>query len=308
MEKIYESVTDLVGKTPLVKLKNLAKMHKVKANLLAKCEFFNPTFSLKDRAALNMLEKVPFTKINKDTVFVEATSGNMGISLAAICAAKGYKLVIIMPENMSEERIKLIRHFGAEVILTPAEEGMKGAVQKAQILAQKNKNVIMLKQFENPANPEAHTFSTAVELLEQTGTNIDALVCGVGTSGTLTGIAKALKSCLPDLHIVAVEPKESQVLKGENSASHNIAGIGANFIPPFFDKSFIDEIIPVASSDAINMAKETAKVEGLGVGISAGAVIFAAIQLSKRPNMNNKNIVVILPDAIERYLSLSYFS
>ena len=308
MVKIYESVTELVGNTPLVKLKNLAKTHKIKANILAKCEFFNPTFSVKDRAALNMLEKVPFTKINKDTIFVEATSGNTGIGLAAMCAAKGYKLVIIMPENMSEERIKLIRHFGAEIILTPADEGMRGAIQKANMLAQKIKNVIIINQFENPANPEAHTFSTAVELLEQTGTDIDAIVCGVGTSGTLTGIAKTLKTCLPDLYVVAVEPQESQVLKGENSASHKIEGIGANFIPHFFDASIVDEIIPVASDDAISIAKDTARIEGLGVGISAGAALKAAIELGKRPQMNKKNIVVILPDAIERYLSLSYFS
>ena len=176
MVKIYQSVTELVGNTPLVNLKNIAKKHKIKANILGKCEFFNPAFSVKDRVALNMLEKVPFTKITPETIFVEATSGNTGIGLAAMCAAKGYKLVIIMPENMSQERIKLMRHFGAEVILTPKEDGMKGAVQKAQILAQKNKNVIMLKQFENPANPEIHTLSTAVELLEQTGTDLDALV------------------------------------------------------------------------------------------------------------------------------------
>ncbi len=308
MVKIYESVTELVGNTPLVKLKTLAKNHKVKANILGKCEFFNPAFSIKDRVALNMLEKVPFTKIGPDTIFVEATSGNTGIGLAAMCAAKGYKLVIIMPENMSPERIKLMRHFGAEVILTPKEDGMKGAVQKAKMLAQKNKNVIMLEQFENPANPEAHTLSTAIELLDQTGTNIDALVCGVGTSGTLTGIAKALKTCLPDLYVVAVEPKESQVLSGQEAGAHQIAGIGANFVPTFFDKTLVDEIMPIASTDAINMAKEVAQTEGLGIGISAGAAVLAAIELGKRTQMNKKNIVVILPDAIERYLSLSYFS
>ena len=308
MVKIYESVTELVGNTPLVKLKTLAKNHKVKANILGKCEFFNPAFSIKDRVALNMLEKVPFTKIGPDTIFVEATSGNTGIGLAAMCAAKGYKLVIIRPENMSPERIKLMRHFGAEVILTPKEDGMKGAVQKAKMLAQKNKNVIMLEQFENPANPEAHTLSTAIELLDQTGTNIDALVCGVGTSGTLTGIAKALKTCLPDLYVVAVEPKESQVLSGQEAGAHQIAGIGANFVPTFFDKTLVDEIMPIASTDAINMAKEVAQTEGLGIGISAGAAVLAAIELGKRTQMNKKNIVVILPDAIERYLSLSYFS
>ena len=307
MAKIYQSATELVGHTPLVNMQNLAKRHKIKANILGKCEFFNPAFSVKDRVALNMLEKVSFTKITPDTIFVEATSGNTGIGLASMCAAKGYKLVIIMPENVSKERIKLIRHFGAEVILTPKEEGMNGSVQKAKMLAEKNKNVILLNQFENPANPEAHTLSTAVELLDQTGTNIDALVCGVGTSGTLTGIAKALKTCLPDLYVVAVEPKESQVLNGQEAQNHGIAGIGANFTPPFFDPSLVDEIIPIASEEAVSMCKEVAKTEGLGVGISAGAAVLAAIELGKRPNMSKKNIVVILPDAIERYLSLSYF-
>ncbi len=308
MSKICESMTELVGNTPLVRLSKLAQKYKIKANILAKCEFFNPAFSVKDRVALNMLEKVPFTKITPDTVFVEATSGNTGIGLAAMCAAKGYKLVIVMPENMSIERIKLMRHYGAEVILTPQEDGMKGAVQKAQMLAEKNKNVILLKQFENLANPEAHALSTAVELLEQTGTNIDALVCGVGTSGTLTGITKTLKTCLPDLYVVAVEPKESQILSGKNAGIHKISGIGANFIPPFFEANLVDEIIPIASDDAIKMAKEVARSEGLGIGISAGAAVSAALELAKKSCMNKKNIVVILPDAIERYLSLSYFS
>ncbi|MBE6451589.1 MAG: cysteine synthase A [Alphaproteobacteria bacterium] len=307
MVKIFQSVTEMVGNTPLVQLNNLAKKHKVKANILGKCEFFNPAFSVKDRVALNMLEKVPFTKITPDTVFVEATSGNTGVGLAAMCAAKGYKLVIIMPENMSVERIKLMRHYGAEVILTPKEDGMKGAVKKAQMLSEKNKNVIMLKQFENPANPQVHTLSTAVELIEQTGTNIDVLVCGVGTSGTITGITKALKTCLPDLYVVAVEPKESQVLKGQEACAHKIAGIGANFVPPFFEANLVDEILPIASDDAINMAKEVAQTEGLGIGISAGAAVKAALEIAKRPQMMKKNIVVILPDAIERYLSLSYF-
>lgn len=308
MVKIYQSVTEMVGKTPLVKLNNLAKKYKIKANILGKCEFFNPAFSVKDRVALNMLEKVPFTKVTPDTIFVEATSGNTGVGLAAMCAAKGYKLVIVMPEHMSVERIKLMRHYGAEVILTPKEDGMQGAIQKAQLLAQKNKNVIMLKQFENPANPEAHTLSTAVELLEQTGTNIDVLVCGVGTAGTITGIAKALKTCLPDLYVVAVEPKESQVLKGEKPSIHKIDGIGANFVPPFFDANLVDEIVPVASDDAIEMAKEVASTEGLGIGLSAGAAVKAGLEIAKRNGMNKKNIVVILPDAIERYLSLGYFN
>lgn len=308
MSKIYESVTELVGNTPLVRLSKLAQKYKVKANILGKCEFFNPAFSVKDRVALNMLEKVPFTKITPDTVFVEATSGNTGIGLASMCAAKGYKLVIIMPENMSVERIKLMRHFGAEVILTPAQDGMSGAVKKAQMLAEKNKNVILLKQFENEANPQVHMLTTAMELMEQTKANVDAIVCGVGTSGTLTGLAKALKTYNPDLYVVAVEPKESPVLNGGKADVHKISGIGANFVPPFFESDLVDEIIDIAGDDAIDMAKEVAQTEGLGVGISAAAALKAALELGKRSEMKDKNIVVILPDAIERYLSLSYFS
>lgn len=307
MSGIYKSVTELVGHTPLIELSKLAAKHKVKAHILGKAECFNPAFSVKDRVALSMLEHVPFMKIKPDTVFVEATSGNTGIGLAAMCAAKGYKLVIIMPENMSRERVKLMKHFGAEVILTPADEGMAGSVRKAEMLAEKNPNVIMLKQFENEANPAAHTLGTAMELLEDTGGEIDALVCGVGTSGTLTGIAKALKTCNPDLYTVAVEPEESKVLEGEKAGPHKIPGIGANFVPPLYDAGLVDEIMAVPSVEAFNTARETAQTEGLAVGISAGAALWAALRIGRRPEMNRKNIVVILPDAIERYLSLSYF-
>jgi cysteine synthase A len=307
MSGIYRSVTELVGHTPLIELSRLAAHHKVKASILGKAECFNPASSVKDRIALKMIESVPSEKITSETVFVEATSGNTGIGLAAVCAAKGYKLVIIMPENMSKERIKMMRHFGTEVILTPAEDGMAGAVHKAQMLADKNENVILLKQFENEANPNAHTLGTAMELMEDTDGNIDALVCGVGTSGTLTGIARALKSCNPDLYTVAVEPRESMVLEGEPAGAHKIPGIGANFVPPFYDPKLVSEVMAVPSPEAFNTARETAQTEGLAVGISAGAALWAAIELGKRPEMKGKNIVVILPDAIERYLSLSYF-
>lgn len=307
MTRIYKSVTELVGHTPLIDLARLASKHKVKAHILGKAECFNPAFSVKDRVALKMLESVPFTKVTEDTIFVEATSGNTGIGLAAMCAAKGYKLVIIMPENMTKERIKLMEHFGAEVILTPAEEGMAGSIKKAEILAQKNPNVILLKQFENEANPQAHTLGTAMEIMEDTGGNIDALVCGVGTSGTLTGIVRALKTCNPDLYAVAVEPEESPVLEGGNAGAHQIPGIGANFVPPLYDRTLVNEIMPAKSAEAFKTAQECARVEGLAVGISAGAALSAALKLGKRPEMHGKNIVVILPDAIERYLSLSYF-
>lgn len=307
MAKIYNSVTEMVGGTPLLKLSRLAAKFKVKACLLGKCEAYNPAFSVKDRIALNMLLQIKPEKITPDTVIVEATSGNTGIGLASMCAAKGLKLVIVMPENMSQERIKLMRHFGAEVILTPAEDGMSGAVKKAELLAEKNPNVILLRQFENKANPAAHTFGTAMELMEDTGGEIDALVCGVGTSGTLSGIAQALKSCNPDLYAVAVEPQESPVLEGGKPGPHGIPGIGANFIPPFFEPKLVDEVIRVPSAEAFAMAAEAARSEGLAVGISAGAALAAAVQLGKRPEMARKNIVVILPDAIERYLSLGYF-
>ena len=307
MGKIYQSVTELVGQTPLVALSRLAAKHKLKHNLLGKCECYNPAFSVKDRIALKMLEKIPEDKISEDTVFLEATSGNTGVGLAAMCAAKGYKLVIVMPENMSVERIKLMRHFGADVILTPAAEGMDGAVKKAEMLAQKNKNVIMLKQFENEANPEAHTLGTAMELMEDTNGDIDALVCGVGTSGTLTGVATALKTCNPDLYVVAAEPKESPLLSEGHAGAHKIPGIGANFVPPFYKPELVDEIVQVPSESAFKMAQECATLEGLAVGISAGAALWAAIEIAPKLQGKNKNIVVILPDAIERYFSLDYF-
>ncbi len=308
MGKIYASVSELVGHTPLVELSRLAAKYKVKAHILGKCECYNPAFSVKDRVALNMLEKIPAERLTPETVLVEATSGNTGIGLAAMCAAKGYKLVVIMPENMSSERIKLMRHFGAEVILTPAEEGMSGAVKKAEILAEKNPQVIVLKQFENEANPQAHTFGTAMELMEDTGGEIDAIVCGVGTSGTLTGLATALKSCNPDLYVVAVEPAESPVLNGGAAGLHGIGGIGANFVPPFYRPEMVNEVMDISSEEAFKTSAACARLEGLAIGVSAGAALRAALELGKRPEMHQKNIVVILPDAIERYLSLEYFN
>lgn len=308
MGKIYKSVTELVGHTPLLELSKLAAKCRVKQRLLGKCECYNPAFSVKDRIALNMLEKFPKDKVNENTVFVEATSGNTGVGLAAMCAAKGYKLVLVMPENMSAERRKLMKHFGAEVILTPAADGMDGAVKKAEMLAAKNENVLMFKQFENPANPEAHSLGTAMELMEDTGGDVDVLVCGVGTSGTLTGVAKALKSCNPDLYVVAAEPAESPLLSEGYAGAHNIPGIGANFVPPFYEPDLVDEVVKVPSKEAFDMAKATAQYEGLAVGISAGAALWAAVQVAKKMQGRNKNIVVILPDAIERYLSLSYFN
>lgn len=308
MKKIYNGITELVGHTPLVNLSKLAKKYKVKATLLAKCEFYNPIFSVKDRIALKMLEKAEASgKITSETVFVEATSGNTGIALAAMCAAKEYKIVIAMPENMSQERIKLMRHFGAEVILTPAEDGMKGAIAKANMLADKNSNVILLKQFENEANPDAHRFGTSIEILEDTAGEVDVIVAGVGTGGTINGIASTLKTSNPDLYVVAVEPKASPVLNGGEAGAHKIVGIGAGFVPKFYDKNLVDEVIDVSDDEAIEMLKDVAKVEGLPVGISSGAALFAAIQVGRRDDMKGKTIVVILASAVERYLSLGLF-
>ena len=305
MTKIYNSVTEMVGNTPMLKLYKLAKKHKLKANILAKCEFYNPLFSVKDRVALSMIEAAEKSgKLNQNTVFVEATSGNTGIGLAAICAAKSYKLVIAMPENMSEERIKLMRHFGAEVILTPAEDGMKGAIAKSEILALKSPDVILLKQFSNQANPDAHRFGTSMEIIEATSGDVDVLVSAVGTGGTINGIASTLRTYNPDLYVIAVEPKSSPVLSGGEAGAHKIPGIGAGFIPEFYDEKIVNEVITVSDEQALDMVKDVAKTEGLPIGISSGAALCAAVEFAHRTEMKGKNIVVILPDNIERYMSL----
>ena len=308
MGHIYNSITEMVGHTPLLKLNKLTEHYDININLLAKCEFYNPLFSVKDRIALQILEDLEKQdKIQKNSILVEATSGNTGIALSAICAARGYKLVIIMPENSSAERIKLIKHFGAELILTPAEDGMKGSIAKADLLAERNRDVILMNQFTNPSNPKAHQLGTGLEILEDTGGNVDCLICAVGTGGTLTGIASTLKSCNPDLTVIAVEPKESAVLNGQPSHNHKILGIGAGFVPPLYDKSLVNEVVDINSDDAIEMAKTVAQIEGLPIGISSGASLCAAIQIASRPEMQNKNIVVILASAVERYLSMGYF-
>lgn len=304
MLKIYNSIIELIGKTPLLRLGNLTTKMRLNTEILAKCEMYNPLFSVKDRAALFMIEEAEKKGINKDTIFVEATSGNTGIGLAGVCASKGYKLIIVMPENMSKERIKLMRHLGAEVILTPAEEGMLGAINKANILKERNENVVLLKQFENEANPNAHRMGTAMEILEDTGGDFDVLVAGVGTSGTITGIASVLKTYNKDLYVVAVEPKGSSVLKGGNKGNHKLQGIGAGFVPPLFEQNLVDEIVSVSDEDALNMTKLVAQIEGLPVGISAGGAVFAATEIAKRKDFTNKRIIVILPDSIERYLSV----
>ena len=307
MGMIYNSITEMVGGTPLLRLGKLTTRLRLNAEILAKCEMYNPWFSVKDRVALSLLENEEKKGIKEDTIFVEATSGNTGIGLAGVCAAKGYKLIIIMPENMSEERIKIMRHLGAEVILTPKEEGMDGAINKAKILKERNDNVVILSQFENDANPNAHRMGTAMEILEDTGGDFDVLVASVGTSGTITGIASVLKTYNKDLYVVAVEPEGSAVLSGESKGSHKIQGIGAGFVPPLYDKKLVNEVIKISDEDAIEMTKAVARIEGIGVGISSGAAIVGAIEVAKRKEFTNKRVIVILPDSIERYLSTGYF-
>lgn len=302
--QIYNSITELVGQTPMLKLGNLAKKYKLKANILAKCEFYNPLFSVKDRIGLSMIEEAEKTHdITKDTVFVEATSGNTGIALSAICAAKGYRIVIVMPEHMSVERINLMRHFGAEVILTPKAEGMNGAIKKAVLLVSRNPNAIMVNQFENEANPKAHKFGTSIEILDQTGGELDCFISAVGTGGTINGVASALRTYNPDLHVVAVEPENSPVLSGGKAGPHKIQGIGAGFVPKFYDEDLVDEVMKVSDDDAFAMLREVAVVEGLPVGISSGAALTAAVKIAQRDEFKGKNIVVILASTTERYMS-----
>jgi len=308
MKKVYDSIEELVGRTPLLRLNKLKRDLDLKANILAKCEFYNPIFSVKDRVALNMLDKLPFMKINSETVFVEATSGNTGAALAAFCAVRGYKLIIVMPENMSKEKIALIRQFGAEVMLTPAADGMAGAIKKVEILKSRSDNVIEFKQFENPANVEAHKLTTGTEILQDTDGAVDAVVCGVGTAGTLIGVASTLRSVNPDLYVMAVEPAESPVLSGGNKGSHRIGGIGAGFVPPFYDKDLVNEVFPVSSKAALEMTKIVARTEGLPVGVSAAAAICGAISWAQKSENSDKNVVVILPDSVERYLSDPFYS
>ena len=298
---VANNITELIGNTPLVKINKLSN-----GNVFAKLEYFNPAGSIKDRAALCVIENAEQNNlINKDTIIIEATSGNFGIGLALVCATKGYKLILTMPENMSIERQKLLKGMGAEIILTDANLGMQGAVDKALELNKKYPNSLLTKQFENPANPLAHETTTAKEIWQDTEGKVDTVVAGVGTGGTISGIAKYLKSQNKNIKIVAVEPESSQVLSGKTPCTHKIQGIGANFIPQNYNAELIDEIFPVKDSDAIQTAKDLIQKEGILSGISSGAAMHAAIEISKRNP--NKNIVVILPDTAERYLSCELF-
>ncbi len=304
MRKIFDSISEMIGSTPMLKINNLKEKLSLKSNIFAKCEFYNPLFSIKDRAGLRIIENaLQKNNIDNDSIFVEATSGNIGVAIAGICASKNLKALLVMPEDTSAEKVKMIKHLGADVILTPKSEGMNGAIAKTEMLANKSDKVILLKQFTNQASVDAHMFGTATEILNDMGGNIDVIIASVGTSGTLTGVAQALKTSNPDLYVVAVEPLASNVLNGGSKGSHKIRGIGAGFVPPLYKKELVDEVFDVSDEDAWDMAKAIAQTEGLPIGISSGAVFVAAVDIATREKFKDKNIVVILPDAITNYLS-----
>jgi len=306
MSKIANDVTELIGNTPLVKLNKIAK--DVEAKIVGKLEFFNPCGSVKDRIGVSMIteaEKKGFLK--KDSVVVEPTSGNTGIALSFVCAVKGYRLVLTMPDTMSIERRKILEAFGAEIVLTPGSEGMKGAIKKAEEIVKNNCKAFTPQQFKNPANPEVHRKTTALEIWKDTDGKVDILVSGVGTGGTITGIAEVIKKRKPSFKAIAVEPTNSPVLSGGEPGSHKIQGIGAGFVPDVLNRDIIDEIIKVTNEEAIICARRLAKEEGIFAGISSGAAVWAAIKVAKRKENKNKLIVVILPDLGDRYLSTELF-
>lgn len=306
MGKILNHIAEAIGKTPLVRLN---RINNTQAEVVAKVEYFNPGGSVKDRIALNMIEAAEQKGLlNKDTVIIEPTSGNTGIGLALVAAAKGYKLIITMPDTMSVERRNLLKAFGAEVVLTPGKEGMTGAIKKAEELLKEYENSFLPQQFANPANPEIHRRTTAQEIWEDTGGKVDVLVGGVGTGGTITGISQVLKGKLPNLKVIAVEPQSSPVLSGGQPGPHKIQGIGAGFVPEVLDLEVVDEIIQVSDDDAFETARQLAQLEGLLVGISSGAAAYAALQVAQRPENAGKRILVVLPDTGERYLSTPLFS
>ena len=304
MSKIAKKLTDLIGNTPLLELGNFVKLHNAEAQIIGKLEYFNPLGSVKDRIAFSMIEDAEKRgALKPDSVIIEPTSGNTGVGLAFVSAARGYRLILTMPETMSLERRNLLKALGAELVLTEGAKGMKGAIAKAEELQAETPNAVILQQFENPANPAVHIRTTAEEIWRDTDGNIDIFVAGVGTGGTVSGTGKRLKELNPNIQIVAVEPSASPVLSGGNSAPHKIQGIGAGFIPKTYDASVVDKIIQVENDDAIRTSRELAKAEGLLVGISSGAAVYAALQLAQLPENKGKKIVAILPDTGERYLS-----
>ena len=307
--RIYDSIIDTIGATPLVRLKRLAEDAGVSADIIGKCEFFNPMSSVKDRIGLNLIEAAERDgRIQPGATLVEPTSGNTGIALAFVAAAKGYKLILTMPESMSIERRKMLYLLGAELVLTPATLGMRGAIEKAQEIVDATPGAIMPQQFENPANPEIHRKTTAEEIWRDTGGKVDVLVSGVGTGGTLTGCAQVLRKYNPDIKIVAVEPEDSAILSGGLPGPHKIQGIGAGFVPAILDRDQIDEVLQIGNDRAIETSRRVARTEGLPCGISSGAALAAALELAARDDMAGKRIVVILPSFAERYLSTDLFA
>ncbi len=307
--RLYDNILETVGNTPMVKLNRIAEAHGAKADIYAKLEFFNPLSSVKDRIALSMVEAAEASgQVSKDTLLVEPTSGNTGIALAFVCAAKGYQLVLTMPESMSLERRKMLVFLGARLELTPAAKGMRGAIEKAEEIVAGNDNAVMLQQFQNPSNPQIHRNTTALEIWEDTGGNIDAFVAGVGTGGTITGVSQVLKEKNPDIKMIAVEPADSPVLSGGNPGPHKIQGIGAGFVPDVLVRDNIDEVIQVSNDDAFDTAREVARLDGIPAGISSGATIKAALKLAARDEMAGKRIVVIVASVAERYISTDLFA
>ncbi len=309
MSKIYDSIEELIGKTPLMRLSGYGRMHKLNANILAKLEYFNPAGSAKDRAALYMLDDAEKKGLIKSgAVIIEPTSGNTGIGLAAVGAARGYRVILTMPDTMSAERRMLIGAYGAQIVLTDGKKGMQGAIDKANEIAATTEGSFIPSQFTNPANPAAHEATTGVEIWNDTDGKVDILVATVGTGGTLTGTGKYLKSRNPDIKVIAVEPSDSPVLSGGKAGAHQIQGIGAGFVPDILDTSVYDEIMTVTAEDAFEAGRQMAHSEGILVGISSGAALWAAREAAKRAENAGKNIVVILPDTGERYLSTPMFS
>lgn len=309
MSKIYTSVTELIGRTPLIELVNIEKKYDLKAKVVAKLELFNPAGSVKDRVARAMVEDAEKSgKLKKDSTIIEPTSGNTGIGLASVATAKGYKTILTMPETMSVERRNLLKAYGAEIVLTDGTKGMSGAIAKAKELEKEIDGGIILGQFENPANPKAHFDTTGPEIWEDTDGNVDFFIAGVGTGGTLSGVGNFLKSKKADVKVVAVEPQTSPVLSEGHGGPHKIQGIGAGFVPDTLDTKVYDEILPIANETAFSNANDIAKTEGILVGISSGAALAAAIELAKREENAGKTIVALFPDTGERYLSTGVFN
>ena len=306
--RIYDSITDTIGDTPLVRLNRLPQSKGVKANILVKLEFFNPISSVKDRIGVSMIDALEANgSIKPGTVLIEPTSGNTGIALAFVAAARGYRLILVMPESMSIERRKMLGLLGAELVLTEAAKGMKGAIAKADELAKETPNAVIPQQFRNPANPEIHRKTTAEEIWNDTKGDVDAIVSGVGTGGTITGVGQVLKPRKRSLKVIAVEPVDSAVLSGGRAGPHKIQGIGAGFIPEILDRSVIDEVVRVGNETSFDTARALARLEGIPAGISSGAAVAAAFEIGARPEFAGKNIVVVIPSFAERYLSTALF-